>query len=106
MVAFGERGYWGLVSPANWEEALKTNFGDVGGPAWPTEPSLSRDMQGWLQGEPRPLPPALTAQLRQFYDLERVEAAIRTVYEESRAAMLPPIPVLCYHRVVEKPLSG
>ncbi len=106
VVAFGERGYWGLISPGNWEEALKTNFGDIGGPAWPTEPSLSQDMQGWLQGEPRPLPPALTAQLRQFYDLERVEAAIRTVYEESRAAMLPPIPVLCYHRVVEKPLSG
>jgi peptidoglycan/xylan/chitin deacetylase (PgdA/CDA1 family)/glycosyltransferase involved in cell wall biosynthesis len=106
VVAFGERGYWGPISPANWEEALKTNFGDIGGPAWPSPESLSQNMQGWLAETPFPLPPAITGRLRQYYDLERVEAAIRTVYEESLAAVLPPIPVLCYHRVVEKPLSG
>jgi len=106
VIAFGERGYWGPVTPANWEDALKTNFGDVGGPPWPTEHSLREDIQRWAQATPPALPPELTEHLRRFYDLERVEAAVRAVYEESRVASLPSIPVLCYHRVVEKPLEG
>lgn len=106
VIAFGEKGYWGLVTPANWEEALKTNFGDVGGPPWPSECRLAADLCRWLEEPPPALPAALTDHLRCFFDIQRVEAAVRAVYEESRAASLPPMPILCYHRVVNQPLKG
>lgn len=106
VIAFGETGYWGLITPDNLQAAIETNFGDMGGPPWPSAEGLAAEWTAYLRRPISPLPGPLTEKLRRFYQLDRVEKAVRRTYEEARLATLPPIPVLCYHRIVEKPLEG
>ncbi|RMF48577.1 MAG: hypothetical protein D6750_07485, partial [Bacteroidetes bacterium] len=106
VIAFGEKGYWGLIRPDNLQAAIETNFGDMGGPPWPSPEELATEWAAYLRAPIPPLPTALTEELRRFYHIHRVEKAIRRTYEEARLTTLPPIPILCYHRIVEEPLSG
>lgn len=85
VIAFGEQGYWGLITPGNCFDAQTTNFGDVGGPPWPSEAALSTELCQYLESPPHPLPENLTMQLRAFYAIETVETKVRLLYEESQA---------------------
>ncbi len=106
-IAFGESDYIGRITPGNYEEAAKSNFGDTGTHR-PIEPGVvAADVTEALRGKVdtrQALP--LKERTRAQFDVAVVAPKIDTVYERAvlRARSSGRIPVLMYHRVVEGPI--
>ncbi|MEK7748674.1 MAG: glycosyltransferase, partial [Bacteroidota bacterium] len=106
-MAFGETNYHGFVTESTFEEAMKTNFGDTGVLEKPDAGTVAADLQASVKKK-KGLSLSIRNQLRERFDVRTVEPRIYQVYEKARAKILVPphIPVLMYHRVVEKPPTG
>ena len=106
-MAFGETNYHGLVTESIFEEAVKTNFGDTGVLEKPDAGTIAADLQVSIKKR-KGLSLSMRNQLKERFDVHTVEPRIYQVYEKACAEILVPshIPVLMYHRVVEKPPTG
>jgi peptidoglycan/xylan/chitin deacetylase (PgdA/CDA1 family) len=104
-IAFGESGYEGLITPGNFAERMKTNFGDTGIPRPVNKSEVTHDIAALLKARPSS-PRTLRAAAQSHFDVAVVEPRVREVYYRSRARMnsASRIPVLMYHRVVDRPL--
>ncbi len=108
VVALGETHYVGVVDEATAAEARRTNFGDTGARAAADAARVAGDVAGLLRD------PAARAKLgawgRSFVERHYAAAAlwprVREIYRRARAARLPAIPVLMYHRVVASAADG
>lgn len=106
-MAFGETNYHGLVTESTFEEAMKTNFGDTGVLEKPDAGTVAADLRASIRKKKR-LSLSSRTHLKELFDVCTVEPRIHRVYEKARAEIFAPphIPVLMYHRVVEKPPTG
>ncbi len=105
-LAFGAFSCPGLVTRANLEECLASNFGDVsfGGRQFDWTFVKAEIERGKYAAPPAP---ALLVAVRAAYALEpvveRLEQVYRSVYVQFHHRE---IPVLCYHRLVEADAEG
>ncbi|MBS1913163.1 MAG: polysaccharide deacetylase family protein [Bacteroidetes bacterium] len=100
-VAVGEARTIGQVRLENWHEALRTNFGDIASEHCHDIGSLANELGNALRSGSNPA--ALTALARREFDAEQMAANVRTVYARTiEGHRNSEIPVLLYHRVVER----
>lgn len=106
-IAFGETNYHGFVTESIFEEAMKTNFGDTGVLEKPDAGTVAAELQASIKKK-NGLSFSIRNQLKERFDVRTVEPQIYQVYEKACADILVPpyIPVLMYHRVVEKSPTG
>jgi len=106
VIAFGESNYIGPITPATFEDATRTNFGDTG-LSVPSDPNrIADDMLQILKHPPSESEREALARLSfERYDVKTVAAKIQRRYERAfaRAHTSDSIPVLMYHRVLENP---
>jgi glycosyltransferase involved in cell wall biosynthesis len=106
VIAFGESNYVGPITPASFEDATSTNFGDTG-VSVPSDPKrIAEDMLQVLKHPPSEDEREALARLSfERYDAKTVGAKIQRIYERAfaRAHSSVSIPVLMYHRVLENP---
>ncbi|TSA22236.1 glycosyltransferase [bacterium] len=106
VIAFGESNYIGPITPATFEDATRTNFGDTG-LSVPSDPKrIAEDMLQILKHPPTENEREALARLSfERYDAKTVVAKIQRRYERAfaRAHTSDSIPVLMYHRVLENP---
>jgi peptidoglycan/xylan/chitin deacetylase (PgdA/CDA1 family)/glycosyltransferase involved in cell wall biosynthesis len=106
VIAFGESNYVGPITPASFEDATRTNFGDTG-LSVPSDPKrIAEDMLQILKHPPSENDREALARLSfERYDAKTVVAKIQRIYERAyaRAHSSGSIPVLMYHRVLENP---
>ncbi len=111
VLALGEAGYAGLVTPANFEDAAASNFGDISARAAPSAVDFGAvlaEARAFLAGGgPRAVPPALQAVVRARYGLARVAAEVLAVYQAARMQKAVPgfLPVLMYHKIPDAPIA-
>ncbi len=106
VVAFGETHYVGPVSEDTAEEARRTNFGDTGVPAAADAARVAGDVIALLQDAGRREALALwgRAFVERWYDAANTWLRVAGIYRQARAlASRKRIPVVMYHRIVEKP---
>ena len=112
VVAIGEQIYVGPISPENRERALATNFGDC----WEGEafdyPRMAQDLLDLLKNPSKRAQTARTGfeLVKSEYDLEKVASQTQELYQkvvfEKNLSRFHEIPVLMYHRVVEKAVTN
>jgi len=112
VVAVGERLYLGPLSPEKVEAAKATNFGDCSEKEDFDWLRMAADLVGLLKN-PKKRAEAAKAGfdlVRSEYDLEKIARQTETLYQkvllEKNIARFHEIPVLMYHRVVDKPPVG
>ena len=105
--ALGETNYHGLVTESTFEKSLKTNFGDTGILEKPDARTVAADLQASIKKRNGPSL-SIRNHVKERFDVRTVEPRIYQVYEKACGEILVPthIPVLMYHRVVEKPPTG
>lgn len=111
VVAVGERFYVGPISEETFEKAKSTNFGDCFESEVFNWPQMSRDIiqllcdEAWRQR----VADAGHRLVRAEYDMKKVYPQIEKAYArallENNLSLQREIPVLMYHRVVERPPS-
>jgi peptidoglycan/xylan/chitin deacetylase (PgdA/CDA1 family) len=109
VIAFGESNYEGRITAETFEKATRTNFGDTGMPMTPEADRVAADILSVLSGPPSVDELACLAQLAEKrYDARSVARSIHKVYERAFARVHSPhsIPVLMYHRVTDRQLTG
>ncbi|MBF8248575.1 MAG: hypothetical protein HW374_1375 [Bacteroidetes bacterium] len=106
-MAFGETNYHGRITEKTFEQAMKTNFGDTGVLDKPDARTVAADIQASIKKKDG-VSLSIRNQLKDRFDVRTVEPRIHQIYEKARAEILAPprIPVMMYHRVVEKPPTG
>lgn len=112
VIALGERLYIGPLCPANTGKAQVTNFGDCFEKENFNWDQARRDLVDLLKdGKKR----AQTAKagfelLKAQYDLQKAAAQTQDLYQkvllEKNLSSFHELPVLAYHRVVEKPVAA
>ena len=108
VLAVGERLYVGPLLPDKAELAKATNFGDCSGKEDFEWTQMAEDLLGLLQNKNLREKTAKTGYglLRSDYDMEkiypRMEKLYQRVYADKNLAPFHELPVLMYHRVVEK----
>ncbi len=106
VLAFGETHYVGPVSEDTAEEARRTNFGDTGTPAAADAVRVAADAIALLQDAGRREALAVwgRAFVERHYDAANTWLRVEGIYRQARAqASKRRIPVVMYHRIVEKP---
>jgi peptidoglycan/xylan/chitin deacetylase (PgdA/CDA1 family)/glycosyltransferase involved in cell wall biosynthesis len=105
VIAFGETSYIGLITQESFEAASATNFGDTG-ITTPSNPErVAADI---LQAVDHPSSEQDRITLSQMaidrFDARRVSEKVYRMYERAFARVHSPqsVPVLMYHRVLEK----
>ncbi|MGE6295328.1 polysaccharide deacetylase family protein [Aeromonas media] len=100
--AIGEAKAIGLVTEQNLDEALASNFGDIG----PRD--LAIDFTA-LKGQIAPalasksVPDSLRQRIRQEYDLQEVVSGLESIYQDAVVETLRrEMPVIMYHRFIEQ----
>ncbi|MCY9838094.1 polysaccharide deacetylase family protein [Aeromonas media] len=100
--AIGEAKAIGLVTEQNLDEALASNFGDIG----PRD--LAIDFAA-LKGQIAPalaskqVPDSLRLRIRQEYDLQEVVSGLESIYQDAVVETLRrEMPVIMYHRFIEQ----
>lgn len=112
VVAIGERLYVGPLSPDKEEKAKATNFGDCFEKEDFDWPRMARELTELLRNPKKRAQAAQTGftLLRNEYDLEKVVSQTEALYQkvllEKNTSHFHELPVLMYHRVVEKDLAG
>lgn len=105
VVAFGESNYVGLVTPESFNTAAATNFGDTGIFTQVDPQRVADDLIALFKKPPsQSNTENLLPLVRQRFDSKLVADKIQKVYEHARTKAFSPvsIPVLMYHRVLEK----
>lgn len=108
VFALGEACCHGLVSTANLDAAIGTNFGDILSVTTPFRPdpgAIGRELQAYLTGEvAAEVDPA---KLSRVYDIDRIMPEIVRTYSSAIMRKVSPgsIPVLMYHRVPDTPIA-
>ena len=99
--AIGEAKAIGLVTEQNLDEALASNFGDIG------PQDLAIDFAA-LKGQIAPalaskqVPDSLRQRIRQEYDLQQVVSGLESIYQDAVVETLRrEMPVIMYHRFIE-----
>ncbi|MNJ30625.1 Polysaccharide deacetylase [compost metagenome] len=99
--AIGEAKAIGLVTEQNLDEALASNFGDIG------PQDLAIDFAA-LKGQIAPslaskqVPDSLHQRIRQEYDLQQVVSGLESIYQDAVIETLRrEMPVIMYHRFIE-----
>ncbi|WP_303810286.1 polysaccharide deacetylase family protein [Aeromonas rivipollensis] len=100
--AIGEAKAIGLVTEQNLDEALASNFGDIG------PQDLAIDFAA-LKGQIAPslaakqVPDSLRQRIRQEYDLQQVVSGLESIYQDAVVETLRrEMPVIMYHRFIER----
>jgi peptidoglycan/xylan/chitin deacetylase (PgdA/CDA1 family)/glycosyltransferase involved in cell wall biosynthesis len=105
-IAFGESNYVGRVTPENFVDAAKSNFGDTGIHSSADGKIVANDIVATLRrGSHKRDAERLKVLTRQRFDIAGIEPRIEAVYKRAqlRANFPPQIPILVYHRVVAEP---
>lgn len=101
VFAIGESLSIGLITEENFDEALKSNFGDVG----PTDLDINFEKvrQDFLKAlNAKPLSELTRQRAIQMFDIEKVTNQIEDLYQEAVVFTLSKeMPVLTYHRFIE-----
>lgn len=111
-IAFGEKSVVGWIDADNWSTAVSTNFGDMGAGRAFDPADITAELRKILAARIKvsaPPPGTRSLETRHFaeYDLARVAARTEELYAGARMARAcPALPILMYHKVVEKPLSS
>jgi len=106
VVAFGESNYIGPVTAVSFTHAASINFGDAGEFVPPDPDVVASDIIHLLDHPPTAAESEEVLLLsRQRFDSEAVAHKVHAIYERAYARTHSPsfIPVLMYHRVVERP---
>ncbi len=109
VVALGETHYVGVVGDETEAEALRTNFGDTGRRAPSDAAGVAAAVSGLLQdpGLRRELGEWGRAFAERHFDAAKTWPRVEAVYRQARALKARPrIPVVTYHRVVEREEEG
>jgi len=107
VFAVGETRHIGLVSLENLEAAMASNFGDVGDEDLAMDfEEIKRELTSILSG-PNRLPPVSTElrnRVLELYSLKAVASQVEETYQDALVEMLRrEMPILMYHRLVERP---
>lgn len=111
VLAIGESGTHGLVTTASWDEAVASNFGDVG-----IETGLRLDLSlveaalrdfGGGRGPSVDERERLASRARAVFGVEHVARRVEEAYRSAvfKKHFARPIPILMYHKVVPEPLD-
>ena len=106
VVALGETNFVGVVSEETAAEAVRTNFGDTGTREPPDAARVATELIALLQdsGRREALAPWGRTFVERNYDAAATWRRVEGIYRQARALSSPRrIPVLMYHRIVEKP---
>lgn len=109
-IAFGESLYCGLITPENFYEATKSNFGDIGDnfklPVFNPQ-QAEKDIET-LQGFTPQTLKRLSELAQNTYGLKHVHQRIERIYESSYflAHYKKWIPVLMYHKIPDEELQS
>ncbi|HJT23262.1 MAG TPA: polysaccharide deacetylase family protein [bacterium] len=112
VVAIGERLYVGPLSPDNVETAKATNFGDCFEKEDFDWHRMARELTELLKNPKKRAQAAKTGLdlVHAEYDLEKVVSQTETLYQkvllDKNVSRFHELPVLMYHRVVEKALTN
>lgn len=112
VVAIGERLYIGPLLPDKVETAKATNFGDCSESEDFDWPRMARELTELLKNPRKRTQAAKTgfSLVNEEYDLEKVASQTEALYQkvllEKNISRFHEIPVLMYHRVVEKAPAG
>lgn len=103
VFALGESQWEGLVTNDNWNQSLKSNFGDIGYPEKQKGLNASKITQEILQAlSAQPCPLEVVSQFQIEFSCVHVSAQIMRVYESAlwKKRKIPWIPILMYHKVI------
>jgi len=106
VVAIGETNYVGVVAENTAAEALRTNFGDTGTRADAEAARIAADLIALLQdaGRREALAAWGRAFAERYYDAAATWRRVEGIYRQARALeSRRRVPVVMYHRIVEKP---
>jgi peptidoglycan/xylan/chitin deacetylase (PgdA/CDA1 family)/glycosyltransferase involved in cell wall biosynthesis len=108
VLAVGEDLSHGLITEANLEDAMSSNFGDISPVSKRTEPDynlLRAQIEQVLASPPDADP--LRSRIAREYDIREVSGEILTLYESVRMKRLHSrhIPVLMYHKIPDRPFE-
>ena len=105
VAAFGETQYVGVVAEETAAEAMRTNFGDTGARAAADPARVAADLVQLLRDPARREGLAVwgRAFAERHYDVAVTSRRVEVLYRQARALKSGPVPVVMYHRVVERP---
>ncbi len=107
IIAFGESGYVGEITPETVTVAAESNFGDTDITRTVSPEAAAGEILRILgEGRNPHKTTFLQNYVRTHFDVRTVEERIDAVYRQARASMPPNIPVLMYHRVLQSPPAG
>ncbi|MCS7018153.1 MAG: polysaccharide deacetylase family protein [Cytophagales bacterium] len=111
LFAIGEACYHGLITEANLQAAIASNYGDI----LPTKnfpgfdwQQFYRDLDCFLENAYYCPSAQMQHYVQDFYNVEKVYRAIHGVYEKAIACRIwrKPIPILMYHKIPDKPIES
>jgi peptidoglycan/xylan/chitin deacetylase (PgdA/CDA1 family) len=97
-IAFGEASYEGLVSESNFNNVLKSNFGDIAEAGSRDTSTLYDDIMKGLNMQI--IPENLKQGILSAFDLDRVTNRIEDLYQHFYSREKYEVPVLLYHRII------
>ena len=106
-IAFGEAAYIGIVSEQNWEEARRSNFGDISLGSLNQKLDAKQvisDINKILKSKFPKNNSKLVAKVQEHFDPKIIHENIIEIYKSARMLKRhpKPIPVLMYHQVLKK----
>ena len=106
LIAVGEALFHGLITERNLTEAQMSNFGDISsrnGISVNNFSEIEKAIQTWINGHHRT---DISSVIRKEYSIGQISKNVMAIYQSAfmKKTYPRPIPVLMYHKVVDKEL--